>query len=214
LEEDRSVFQEYLEKFFGYSMLNKLSLNRSIHSNQLENSIIQFSERVSAILVYILIETLRPPKYAKLKDDRIRIIHEFLESMRFPSQLLASFLGALPHEFREKHAIGPDRAEIDENGNIVKDQNGKVKRIMLDSLNYEPDIGREIRPDAVSELMAAYSNMHSGIYNMLEDGYRYFVDSRVGYAKCNHTMYKTLIYKIGERYRCINCSLISKEFSS
>jgi hypothetical protein len=117
----------------------------------------------------------------------------------------------LPVEFRKKHQIGySEIPERDEHGDIMKDEHNEVKRIVRDNLRYAPEIA-ELSLNAISELMAAYGGLYPEIYKLIEERYAEFVDSRTGSPHCDHLMYKTIIHKMGERYKCLNCSLITSE---
>jgi hypothetical protein len=208
--DDWSVFSAFineLQYFYNFKDLwGGKEFQSDFQKNSLENMVFQFSNQLGALLSYIIIEALRPTETLKLMHVRKKIAIEFVREALSPEYLLQTFLATLPYNFREKYGIGPWK--------IVADEYGKNKKSMDNNNSISPEINQlYINKDQnpLEDLIDAYNRVYPHFYDLLERGYKKYVDRDQEWGTCEHEWQTIIIHKIGVGYKCHKCFRIIDE---
>jgi hypothetical protein len=96
LHDDWSIFSAYINELQYFSDFKDLWRNWHLHSdlqkNSLEDMLFQFSNKIGALISYIMIEALGPTETPKVVQDRKKIAIEFVRNAISPEYLLQTFL--------------------------------------------------------------------------------------------------------------------------
>jgi hypothetical protein len=203
MRDDWSIFSAFINELQYFSNFKGLWQNREFQSgfqkNSLENTLFQFSNQVGALLSYIIIEALRPTETLKLMRDRQKIAVEFVRDAISPEYLLQTFLATLPYHFRDKNGIGP--------WEIITDNQGKKKRSIRNS-DEPPEINQlyiSENQNPLQDLIDSYNQVYPHFHDLLERGYRNYVNRNQEWSICDHEWETITIHKIGVGYRCHKC---------
>jgi hypothetical protein len=201
--DDWSVLSAFINELQNFSNFKDLWQDREFQSsfqkNSLENTLFQFSNQVGALLSYIIIEALRPTETLKLMPDRQKIAIEFVRDAISPEYLLQTFLATLPYNFRDKYGIGP--------WEIITDNQGKKKRSIKNG-NEAPEINQlyvNENQNPLQDLIDACNRVYPHFHDLLDMGYRKYVNRKQEWSRCDHEWETITIHKIGLGYKCHKC---------
>lgn len=216
--DDWSVLSAFINKLQYFSNFKDLWQDREFQSNfqknSLENMLLQFSNRVGALLSYAIIEALRPTEILKLLPDRQKIAIEFVRDAISTEYLLQTFLATLPYDFRNKHKIGPLEIVTDEYGEIAKDDLGRVKKSTIKSSNIAPEINEfyvSEKQNPLLDLIDAYNSVYPHFHDLLDRSYRKYVNRNQERSTCKHSWNVISIHKIGVGLKCHKCFRVTSE---
>jgi hypothetical protein len=201
--DDWSILADYINHLQYFVMFNGLPIGNWLQQNfdddTLENALLRFSNRLGALISYVIIEALRPTEHLKLQRHRQQIALRFVKDSISPANLLQSFLAALPYNFRDRNRIGPLE--------IVTDEHGNFKKSTIKNSNIAPEIDQfyiSKNENPLQDLIDAYNRIHPKLYDLFEKGYREYVGMKPE-ARCDHEWETINIHKIGEGYKCHKC---------
>jgi hypothetical protein len=210
--DDWSMLSEYISGLQYFPNFRDLLQNRNFQSkfqeNSLENMLYQCSNRIGALVSYIIIEALRPTETVKLKHARKKMAIKFVRDALSPEYLFQTFLATLPYDFRDKYRIGTLEVVTDEDGMMVTDQHGRIKKSATKNSNITPEINElyiSENQNPLQELIDAYNRVYPRFHDLLDVGYREYVNRNHQRNMCDHVWEQIIIHKIGVGYKCHNC---------
>ncbi len=113
-DDDWSIFSEFLHECQRKNGLFDLMPNPSPISwpgNSLEYVLMQFSQKLGAIITYILMESLRPTKELMNIKERTRFFLNFINEAVSFADILVTFSSSLPMNITAAHRIPPELQE-------------------------------------------------------------------------------------------------------
>ncbi|MGB7960976.1 MAG: hypothetical protein WCF46_13885, partial [Nitrososphaeraceae archaeon] len=200
MRDDWSIFSAFINELQYFSNFKELwqdlQLQSIFQKNSLEDMIFQFSNQIGALFSYMMIEALSPTETIKLSQDRKRIAIKFVRDAFSPEYLLQTFMATLPYNFRDRYKIGPLE--------IVTDEHGNIKKSTIKNSSIAPEINEfyiSKNQNPVQDLIHAYNRVYPRFHDLLERGYRNYVNRNREWSTCDHEWEIITIHKIGVGYR-------------